>query len=271
METYKTVAFHANAEHTAIITALLLDCGFDAAEEGDQETMVSIRAAAYDEAKVREIFDRFRVAFSIDTVQQKNWNATWEESFEPVIVGSFAAVRAAFHAPVPGVRHDVIITPKMSFGTGHHATTFMMIEAMQQLELDGKSVIDFGTGTAVLAILAEKMGAASVLGIDNDEWSMRNARENIEANNCRHITLLLAETMTVDKQADIILANINLNVIVANLENIKASAHGDTAIVLSGFLVTDEAQLAASVANTGFQVIKTFHNNNWLAMLIKTS
>ena len=111
----------------------------------------------------------------------------WESQLQPVTINNFAGIRASFHKPLENVEHEIIITPKMSFGTGHHATTFLMIELMQKINFKNKKVLDFGTGTGILAILAEKLGAASVLAIDYDEWSINNASENIEANNCKRI------------------------------------------------------------------------------------
>ena len=205
--------------------------------------------------------------YTFSKVEQQNWNAQWEQSFEPVQVDDFAVIRASFHAPVAGVKHDIIITPKMSFGTGHHATTFLMIQEMSALNFTGKTVIDFGTGTGVLAILAEKLGATTLLGIDNDDWSINNAKENIAANDCLRITLKKADEMTADNKADIILANINLNVIIANIVLIKNACLPNADILLSGLLKEDEAQMSEVLTKNGFQIQKIIHKNNWIAIL----
>ena len=126
-------------------------------------------------AEIKGVADPFHTLFQKEVIEPRNWNAEWEKDFEPVIVDNFCAIRAQFHKPIPEVQYDLIITPKMSFGTGHHATTYMMIAAMQHLDFSESSVLDFGTGTGVLAILACKMGAGSVLAIDSDEWSIENA------------------------------------------------------------------------------------------------
>ena len=131
----------------------------------------------------------FQIGFSETTIEETNWNQVWESSFEPVVVDDFVAVRADFHEPIKGIKHEIVITPKMSFGTGHHATTYMMLEQMGKLDFKDKRVLDFGTGTGVLAILAEKMGAKKIIAIDNDEWSIENANENIKRNNCVAVEL----------------------------------------------------------------------------------
>src|SRR5205085_7037613 len=137
----------------------------------------------------------------------------WEKNFERVIIDDFVAIRAPFHKPIQKVTHEIVITPKMSFGTGHHATTFMMIQQMQDVDFKNKKVLDFGTGTGILAILAEKLGATKITAIDNDEWSISNANENIKTNNCRNIQLLLSDSPMLSQKFDVILANINKSVI----------------------------------------------------------
>ena len=131
--------------------------------------------------------------------------------FEPVVINNFVAIRPSFHIAINNVTHDLIITPKMSFGTGHHATTHLMIELMEIIDFKNKTVVDFGTGTGVLAILAEKCGASKIVGVDYDEWSIRNANENVEANDCHKIILMTTKNLSGIDVADIVLANINLN------------------------------------------------------------
>jgi ribosomal protein L11 methyltransferase len=125
--------------------------------------------------------------FQSNTIPEQNWNEEWEQNFQPVVVDDFCAVRAHFHAPISTVKHEIIITPKMSFGTGHHATTYMMMQQMQNIDFNNKSVFDFGTGTGILAILAEKCGAKEIIAIDNDEWSYKNAEENLEMNSVKKL------------------------------------------------------------------------------------
>jgi ribosomal protein L11 methyltransferase len=269
MDQYTTVSFKGSEEQTGIITALLMGIGFEGIEEQEELTIASIPSSLFNEESVKKIFVDFSLNYSLGKIEQQNWNASWEQSFEPVVIDDFAAVRASFHKPVLGVQHDIIITPKMSFGTGHHATTYMMMQQMQAIDFKNKSVIDFGTGTAVLAILAEKLGAQSILAIDNDEWSINNAGENVEANHCSNIALVLADKMPGHKKADIILANINLNVIAANLDLVKEACFAHTDVLLSGFLSGDEQQMHSILSKHGLRIIKNIYKNNWMAILAK--
>ena len=165
--------------------------------------------------------------------------------------------------------YEIIITPKMSFGTGHHATTYLMMQQMQLLNFTNKTVFDFGTGTGVLAILAEKLGAASIFAIDNDEWSITNTIENIEQNNCQRISVAQMETIPTGKKYDIILANINLNVITANLCSLAEIAHAGADILFSGFLKENEKLIKAAIESAGFQCIATAQKGDWIAIRAK--
>lgn len=203
-------------------------------------------------------------------IEEKNWNEQWEQSFEPVTIyvkgEPFVYIRASFHAHDPNCKFEIEITPKMSFGTGHHATTYLMIEEMAEFDFSEKQVIDFGTGTGLLAILSEKSGASSVIAIDNDEWSIDNAKENISLNNCSHITLQNADTIEVEDFADIILANINLNIILANLNKIFAALKYNGILLLSGMLVNDKVSITGELNNAGLNVVHIHEKNNWIVV-----
>jgi ribosomal protein L11 methyltransferase len=268
MDHYISVSFKTSEEKTAMLEALLMDRGFEGVEEKESETIASVRGRDFNEEELKALFMQFDVEYKIEKVEQQNWNAQWEHSFEPVLVDDFAAIRASFHAPVKNVQHEIIITPKMSFGTGHHATTFLVIQQMQELDFHGKTVIDFGTGTGVLAILAEKLGAKEILAIDNDDWSINNAKENIAANNCNQITLQKADEMTHTAKADIVLANINFNVIVANMAAIREACSTGAQIIFSGLLASDETQMNEILINNNFSLDKCVHKNNWIAIRV---
>lgn len=267
MNTYISVHFNTSAEKADMIAAILLDAGFEGVEVKENETVASIKKELLDETWLKELMESQGVAYSSEIIEQQNWNAAWESSFEPVVVGNFAAIRASFHQPDINVLHDIIITPKMSFGTGHHATTHLMIEQMASLDLTGKQVIDFGTGTAVLAILAEKLGASHILATDNDEWSISNSIENIAANNCKNIQPLLAHGFPEGKQADIILANINLNVIIESLSAIKDALGPRGQALFSGLLYTDKDIISRQLADHGFSIDNLQERNGWICLL----
>jgi ribosomal protein L11 methyltransferase len=256
-----------NEGESEILIALLADAGFESFEETENSLLAFIKEAGFEEDSLEEILKIVPVNYALTVVPQQNWNTQWEESFEPILVNDFVGIRAFFHLPIHQVKYEIIITPKMSFGTGHHATTYMMIEQMEALEFTNKNVVDFGTGTAVLAILAEKMGAESITAIDYDEWSIENSMENAGANNCSRIHLVQAETIASGGRYDIILANINLNVILDNLSAIKAAGKKGSHILLSGFMKADEATMLNALEETGISQLKTTQKGEWISIL----
>jgi len=265
---YLQIEFKTSTEdEREILLALLADAGFESFEETDNSLRAFVREADFVEEILHEICNIVPVHYVKNIVPQQNWNAQWESSFEPIVVNDFVAIRAAFHKPVTAVKHEIIITPKMSFGTGHHATTFMMIQQMEALDFTGKKVVDYGTGTAVLAILAEKMGADSVNAIDYDEWSIENSIENAAANNCSRISLVKAETIAPVDTYDIILANINLNVILDNMDAIKAVSNEGGLILLSGFMKADEPVMLQSLEKAAIKQLKTIQKGDWICIL----
>jgi ribosomal protein L11 methyltransferase len=259
------------AEQNEIIIAMLADMGFEGFEENEGGLTAFINQIKFDQPLLDLFTNSNNLPYSLSIIEQQNWNATWESSFEPVVINNFAAVRAGFHEPVKGVRYEVIITPKMSFGTGHHATTYLMMEQMSGLDFKEKSVLDFGTGTGVLAILAEKMGATSLLAIDNDEWSIDNARENIVNNKALHIELEKAETISTGRQFDIILANINLNVILHNMQAIHSVCKEGTEVLLSGFLSTDADVIKTALEANGLAFKAMSQQKDWICIKAQLS
>jgi ribosomal protein L11 methyltransferase len=260
-----------NTEQSELLIALLANAGFESFEETDTTLKAFIKETEFDQTTLDEVINPLNLTYTSSIIPQQNWNAQWESSFEPILVNDFVAIRAAFHQPIKNVKHEIIITPKMSFGTGHHATTYMMIEQMEGLDFTGKTVVDFGTGTAVLAILAEKMGAIAVDAIDYDQWSIENSTENAAANQCTKINLILAETIATAKEYDIILANINLHVIVSNMVAIKSVSKKDCFILLSGFIKADEVKMIAVLASNGIVPVKTAQKAEWICILAKIS
>lgn len=255
-----------NQAELEILVALLVNAGFESFEENDATLKACIKEDSFDEELLKEILEIVPTEHAISIVPQQNWNAQWESSFEPILVNNFAAIRAGFHQPVKDVQHEIIITPKMSFGTGHHATTYMMIEQMQELDFGNKHVFDFGTGTGVLAILAEKLGASAVDAIDIDAWSIENTIENIATNQCSRIKAWQADSIPAGKQFDIILANINYNIITGHLASIKAICKEGTRVLLSGFLKTDEPGMIDALSKYGITALKTLQKGNWICI-----
>jgi ribosomal protein L11 methyltransferase len=265
---YLQIEFETLKEgESEILVALLANAGFESFEEKPDSLLAFIKEEGFEEDSLEPILNMVPVNYAVTVVPQQNWNAQWESSFEPIVVNDFVAIRAAFHQPIKEVKHEIIITPKMSFGTGHHATTYMMIEQMEGLGFTGKTVLDFGTGTAVLAILAEKMGAIAVNAIDYDAWSIENSTENAAANNCSKIHLIQAETISTATTYDIILANINLNVIMNNLATIRQVSKKGSFMLLSGFIKADEPIMLKALSEAGINPLKMVQKAEWISIL----
>lgn len=258
---------------TEIIIALLIDIGFEGFQEENNLLKALIPIHQFDEISFNSIIEKDLLKYSKSIIIEQNWNEKWETDFEPVLVNHpttskpFVYIRASFHKENNSFEYNIEVTPKMSFGTGHHATTYLMVANMSDIDFKNKTVIDFGTGTGVLAILAEKMGAKSVLAIDNDEWSINNAKENIEVNNCKNITILQAETIPKGNKANIILANINLNIIKENIVEIKDAALNETIFLFSGIMLHDEHKILEELTNAGMNINNVFRKENWLSVL----
>lgn len=264
--------FDFNVEDDAvkdILIASLSDIGFDGFEEHENRLTAFIDSANFNEAEFDEIIAAYKITFSKTVIPEQNWNSLWEQNFEPVIIDGNVAIRAHFHQPIANVQHEIIITPKMSFGTGHHATTHMMLEQMTSIDFKGKSVLDYGTGTGVLAIYAEMLGAATITAIDNDEWSISNASENIQYNNCSVIELLLGNKPVEGKVYNVVLANINKNIITDNFKNIMATLAKDATLLLSGLLAEDEQDILQLATTANLQHQGTYHRDKWICMKFK--
>ena len=257
------IKIKASVEDQEILISELenLSTGF---EQTDDELIAYFDELKFESYEVNKILESFE--FKMETLQEKNWNEIWEQNFNPIQIGDYCAIRADFHPAINGVQYELIITPKMSFGTGHHATTYMMIEQMRSLDLTDKSVLDFGTGTGVLAILAEKKGASNILAIDNDEWSIENTKENIEKNKCEMIDVELTSILPKGK-FDIILANINKNVLLENMEQLKECMDRNGYLLMSGLLKTDEDDIMEASRSVELQLKNKTVRDNWISLL----
>lgn len=244
---------------------------FEGFEETDESLIAYMEEAHFDEEVIRSLAATLNLKFEKHALEQRNWNAEWEKNFEPVIIDGFCGVRADFH-PVPkDVLYDIVITPKMSFGTGHHATTALMMTIMRELDFTGKTVLDFGTGTGILAILAELLGATQILGIDNDIWSYENALENCERNDTKHTVVMQSVLDDLDPELkyDIILANINRHILLQYMEQMAGLLSGSKLLLLSGILTEDVEMIRASATAAGFIYVKHLTDNNWVCILFR--
>jgi ribosomal protein L11 methyltransferase len=258
------IRIKAGEEQQEILISDLSDLGAEGFEQQDEYLIAYFNEHRFKSYEVNQILKGFD--FNTGTVAEQNWNEVWESNFQPVIVDDFCAVRAHFHQSIKSVQHEIVITPKMSFGTGHHATTFMMISEMRNLDFNQKKVFDFGTGTGILSILAEKCGAWQISAIDVDKWSIENAKENIESNECKNISVELSSVLP-GEPFDIFLANINRNVIMQYLPSIEHCLQKNSYLLLSGLLTTDENDITEACSKTGLHLVKKSERNNWICLL----
>ena len=213
--------------------------------------------------------DEFSISYRIEEIEQVNWNAQWEANFKPITVDGRCFIRAPFHDSA-GHEFDIVIEPKMSFGTGHHETTHMMIQFMLETDLKNKSVLDMGCGTAVLAILAEKKGSSSVEAIDIDEWCYQNSLENIRRNSCQNIRVLKGDASLLKAQAfDVIIANINRNILLNDIPVYATCLNANGFLFLSGFYKEDIPKIQAVCKHCNLSFEAQIFRNDWVALKFK--
>ncbi|MEJ7625964.1 MAG: 50S ribosomal protein L11 methyltransferase [Ferruginibacter sp.] len=256
-----------------ILIALLSDAGCEGFEEDDKK-LYAYSPEEITTPTINKILEQVPVVYSQKVIKEENWNALWESGFNPVTVfypdsdKKFTSIRADFHPPDTTAQFDILINPKMSFGTGHHATTYGMVQSMSTLDFKNKDVIDFGTGTGILSILAEKRGATHVIAIDHDDLCIQNAFENFNRNECKNIRLIKDKILIPVIKADIILANINLNVIIENIESILSVCKPQTTILLSGIYLEDAITVNTILKKYAQSASVVYKNNNWIVLQI---
>jgi ribosomal protein L11 methyltransferase len=208
----------------------------------------------------------FSVSYKLKNIAIENWNKKWESNFKPIIVNEICQVRAPFHK-AKNIEYDIIIQPKMSFGTGHHETTRMMIKYILSNDFENKDVLDMGCGTSVLSILAEKRGAKKITAIDIDNWCYENSLENILQNSCKNITVMKGDvTLLVDKKFDIILANINRNILLSDINKYYTCLNSNGLLFLSGFYKKDIKLIEGKCSGLGLQLTENIFESDWVAL-----
>ena len=252
-----------------IITAELADIDFESFEETEEGVKAYIQERYFDEEKVKSVFsslENIQVVYEQKLIPAQNWNAVWESNFEPVIIDTKCSVRAPFHSKPEGVEFDLVIEPKMSFGTAHHETTSLMISYLLKINVEGKDVLDMGCGTAVLAILAGMKGAKNITAIDIDPWPVENAKENARNNNVLQIEVIMGGAEQLgEKMFDFILANINRNVLLADTAAYSSVLNKNGTLFLSGFYKEDLEQITNSASENGLEFVSFETKNNWTA------
>lgn len=266
-----TLNITCSEEKRELLIAELSLFPFDAFEETETGLLVSCEEADWEEEPVFAVLARYEVECRVERVEKVNWNEEWEKNYDPVIVEDQCIVRATFHEPRPNFPYEIIITPKMSFGTGHHATTYQVLKHQLQLDHKGKKVLDVGCGTGALAIMAHKRGATDITAVDIDEWCIENSEENFSLNGCDHVKLSLGgiETVQENDPFDIILANINKNVLLDQIGAYSERLKNKGTLVLSGFYTEDIADLMAEAGKFGLVHQEQTERNRWAMLALK--
>ncbi len=259
-----------------ILIATMSRIGYEGFQYTDTGFTAYITCEQFEEERIQklEILQSLAVDYQIDwnfsVLQDRDWNLEWEKNFTPIVVDNRILIRAGFHPTIPGIDYDIIIEPKMSFGTGHHPTTTLMLETLLDFsgQMKGKRVLDMGCGTGILSILAAKLGASTVTGIDIDEWSYRNARENIENNQLQNIQIKIgnAGLLEKEKEFDFILANINRNILLTDMPFYERCLKDGGILIMSGFYTQDLPSIRQKAAELGMTYGDQKMKQNWVAV-----
>jgi ribosomal protein L11 methyltransferase len=260
-------------EFANILIAELNEIQYDSfASEGDQLDAY-VAKEHFNESELKFVVEKYKDLFSVEysyaDMEEKNWNEEWEKNFDPVRVSDKCLIRASFHESDPNIPLEVIINPKMSFGTGHHETTSMMVENQLAINHKGKKVMDAGSGTGILAIVAEKLGSQSVLAFDIEDWAYNNMLENVELNNCNGIEVKQGTIETVESGEgyDILLANINKNVLLQEMGFYAQKLKTNGKLLLSGFYAHDEKDITNRASEFNLIQEKSTYKNNWTCLV----
>lgn len=254
---------------TEMLIAQLGYVGFESFVEQDYGVTAYIQKQEWNSKILDDVFllhsNEFNITFEHNEIAQTNWNEEWEKNFNPIQVDDLVSIRAPFHAN-PLLQFDIVIEPKMSFGTGHHETTHMMVQHLLALDLDTKKVLDMGCGTGILAIFAEMKGAKPIDAIDIDRWCYENSLENIQRNNCNHITVYEGDASLLKEKYDVIIANINRNILLSDMKTYTDCLNENGVLLLSGFYKEDIVIIEDEVTKHGVTFETMIQRNNWVAL-----
>ena len=279
---YTELTFHISPYVEDIADAIIAelgDLGYDSFSYSDDGFKAYIPSKNFNEEQVKslEILSFFQSLYTITwekaEIENQDWNKIWEENFTPILVQDRILVRAGFHPTIKNIEHEIIIDPKMSFGTGHHATTALMLETILDMKpnFSGKKVLDMGCGTGILSIMAVQAGAQSVTGIDIDEWAYNNALENIRLNNTNDIQVALggAEQIPAFGTFDIVFANINRNILLNDIRHYSECMKPGAFLYMSGFYVQDIPAIEEECKHNGLALLSHTEKNNWAAVKVQ--
>lgn len=267
MNEHQQITVVCNANFTEIIMAEFAAIGFDNFQETN-DGFVANTNTNVDLSAVNDIIKRYKeqsgVTYSVKEVARENWNKKWEKSYKPIIVEDKCIVRASFHPPQPNYPIEIIINPKMSFGTGHHETTYLMMDAQLKIDHVNKTILDAGCGTGILSILSGKLGAASITAYDNDKWVMDNVQENLKINDIEaEILLGTVQSIEFTSNFDIILANINKNILLEDIPYYAKLLLTGGILVLSGFYKNDLQEIEHLARENDLKMVTTKTKNDW--------
>jgi len=273
VEQYLKITIQADPSMHEILIAELSQLQYDSFQEMEEELDAFIYDSFFDERSLIDVLKRYKLSLEFRKTKPENinWNEQWEKNFEPVYIGDTVQIRASFHQPKPGCIYDVIIDPKMSFGTGHHETTHLMVAEQLTTDHKGKSVLDIGTGTGILAIMSAKLGAGSITATDIDDWSVENSQENFRLNAMENIEIFQGtiDKLTLAKSYDIIYANINKNVLLSEMHEYQKLLSKYGILMLSGFYEHDLADIKQKAKSVGLSPLKENIRNSWALLSLK--
>ena len=260
-----------------VLSAVLADAGFESFVEQPDGLLAYIQQSLYDEASVEAAISEFpipdtAIEYSFVEAEDKDWNEEWEKNFfQPIVIGNRCVIHSTFHHDVPEAEYDIAINPQMAFGTGHHETTSLVIGEIMDSNMSGKKVLDMGCGTSILAILARMKGAASCTAIDIDDWCVRNSIENIELNGVDEIEVCLGDaSILADKGPfDMVIANINRNILLADMQHYVARMNEGATLLMSGFYVDDIPLIKAEAERLGLTFNGYKEKNRWVVTSFK--
>lgn len=266
--TYIETQFTLSADFSEILIAELAEIGYESFVETDDGLLAYIVEEAFATAPLDQIVKQYAdltpILYQYQTLETKNWNEEWEKNYQPIEVAGQIRVRASYHTPDPRFEYDIVIDPKMSFGTGHHETTTLVMQQQLLIPHRQKSVLDVGSGTGILAILAEKLGATQLTAFDIEEWAYHNAVENAAMNGCQYITVFQGTIADCPPaQYDIVLANINRNILLAEIPHYVQFMKERSTLIVSGFYEKDASDIAQKAADSGLRLVEQQVLNQW--------
>ena len=257
-----------------VVSALAGEIGFESFVEWENGVQAYIQQSLFDEGALKEMVENFplpdvQITYTITEAEDKDWNEEWEKNFfQPIVIGDRCCIHSTFHKDTPKTEYEILINPQMAFGTGHHETTSSIICELLDADLQGKSVLDMGCGTSILAILASMRGADPVTAIDIDDWCVNNSRDKIELNGISNITVELGDANLLKgrKPFDVIIANINRNILLADMAQYAACMHSGSELFMSGFYVQDIPAIQEKAESLGMEFVHHREKNNWAAV-----